>query len=105
MILNCYVLKNRLSGIFEKPITELAEPKEYCEMLVQSLALAPVQMLDLHKEYDLYHVGTFDSQSGEIASIAPEFVMSLESICLSYLTQKEKKADVGREEEHAEASV
>lgn len=104
MILTMYVLKNRLSGIFEKPIVELAEPKEYCEMLTQSLAVAPVNMLELHKEYDLYTVGTFNSQSGEVTSISPEFVMSLEGICLTYLTAKVKK-DVGREEEHVEASV
>ena len=104
MILTMYVLKNRLSGIYEKPLCDLAEPKEYCEMLMQSLAVAPVNMLLLHKEYDLYSIGSFNSQSGEVTSSSPEFVMSLEGICLKYLAFKEKK-DVRREEEHAEASV
>lgn len=104
MILTMYVLKNRLSGIYEKPISELAEPKEYCEMLLQSLAVAPVNMLELHKEYDLYKVGTYNSQSGEITSCSPEFVMSLESICLSYLAAKEKKVNVGRDEDREEAA-
>lgn len=105
MKLNLYVLKNRLSGIYEKPICELADSKEYAEMLTQSLALAPVDALNLHKEYDIYFVGSYESKSGVITSCDPEFVMSLESICLNYLAAKEVKENVGSTKREESASV
>lgn len=99
-----YALKNRLSGIYENPTCEKYDEKEYPELLAQSLAVAPVEMLELHKEFDLYRVGTFDTKSGECQVDAPEFIMSLEGLCLQYLAVK-VKSNVGRESDRNEAEV
>ena len=101
MMLTIYGLKNRLSGIFEKPVCELFDSKEYPEMLTQSLALAPVEVLERHREYDVYCLGCFESKTGKITAIEPEFLMSLEGICTQYI---EHKNNVGRKEEQV-ASV
>lgn len=97
MILHVYGMKNRLSGIFEKPFAELADPTEYSEQLFQSLALAPVDALQLHKEFDLYCLGTIDSKSGEIVP-SVSFVCSLEQMCLSLISSKEVKKEVSDEQ-------
>lgn len=96
MILHIYGLKNRLSGIFEKPVTELHDEKEYCELLTQSLAMADPVVLARHKEYDVYHLGTIETKTGEIAASGVEFVMSLEQVCEQYILAKEG-ANNGRE--------
>lgn len=88
MIYSVYGLKNRLSGVFERPITEKYDIKEYPELLRQSLALADIEKLNIHKEYDLYFLGTFDSISGSITSSSCEFVMSLEQLCNDYIARK-----------------
>lgn len=97
MKLNLYALKNRLSGIFERPFAEVYDEKEYPELLAQSLALANPVELNRHKEFDLYKVGVIDSKSGEITDTKVEFVCSLEQMCLTYITNKEGNKDVGKE--------
>lgn len=99
MIYHVYSLKNRLSGIYEKPFAEHFDSKEYPEMLTQALALADVEALNRHKEYDLYYLGTFDSVSGAIKSQPVEFIVSLEAICLSFISKKsvEKVSENGKE--------
>ena len=104
MTKNLFVLKNRLSGIFENPTCEMYDQKEYPELLAQSLAVAPVNMLELHKEFDLYFIGTFDTKSGECQVDAPQFIMSLEPLCLQYLASK-VKSHVGNESDRNEAEV
>ena len=97
MILNLYALKNRLSGIFERPFAEIYDEKEYPELLAQSLALANPVELNRHKEFDLYKVGVIDSKSGEITDAHVEFVCSLEQMCLTYLANKEGNDNVRKE--------
>lgn len=96
MKLYLYSLKNRLSGIFERPVAEIYDEKEYPEYLAQSLALAEVSVLNRYKEYDIYCLGTMDSKSGTIVSSC-DFVGSLESLCVTYIASKETK-DVGKED-------
>ena len=90
MMLYIYGLKNRLSGIFERPFAEPYDAQEYCDVLQQSLALASVDDLSRHAEYDVYSLGSIDNKSGEIVS-SIEFVMSLETLCKAYILLKEKK--------------
>lgn len=96
MILNLYSLKNRLSGIYERPVAEQCEIKDYIENLARTLASQPVDSLNFYKEFDAYFVGTFDTKSAEIKP-AIEFVGSLEGICLSFIGAKEIK-DGGKQE-------
>lgn len=91
MTLNIFALKNRLSGIFERPFCEIYNSSEYPELLAQSLALASVEELNRHKEFDLYFLGTFDSKSGVVQSLAPEFVVCLEPLCTAYMEVKKSK--------------
>lgn len=93
MILHLYSLKNRLSGIYERPVAEIYDHGEYIESLGQSLALAEIEVLNRYKEYDVYSLGTLDSKTGEIVS-SVEFVGTLEGVCLTYITAKEKKENV-----------
>lgn len=93
MMLHLYSLKNRLSGIYERPVAEVYDSKEYFEYLSQSLALAEVPELYRYKEYDVYEVGTMDSKSGVITASNIDFVGSLESLCSSYIAVKSKKVD------------
>lgn len=93
MIINLYACKNRLSGIFERPYGEDVAKEDYVERLTQSLALANIELLNRHKEFDVYYVGSFDSKSGEIVSSC-EFLASLESICETFiLAKKGQKLD------------
>ena len=87
MILNLYSLKNRLSGIYERPVAEQCDVKDYIESLARTLASQPVDSLNFYKEFDAYFVGTFDTKSAEIKP-AEEFVGSLEGICLSFIGAK-----------------
>lgn len=96
MKLYLYSLKNRLSGIYERPVAEVYDEKDYPEFLAQSLALAEVSVLARYKEYDIYCLGIMDSKSGSITSCC-DFVGSLEPVCLSYIASKETK-NVGKEE-------
>ena len=90
MILHAFALKNRLSGIYERPFCEPYDVKEYADVLAQSLALASVEELRRHREFDVYCVGTFDSKEGFFVPFQ-EFVMSLESLCNSYIAYKENQ--------------
>lgn len=90
MILYLYSLKNRLSGIYERPVAEIYDSKDYFEYLGQSLALADVPVLERYKEYDIYCLGNLDSKTGDIKS-GVEFVGTLEGICLTYIAAKSKK--------------
>ena len=96
MKLYLYSLKNRLSGLFERPVAEIYDEKEYPEYLAQSLALADVDVLARYKEYDVYCLGTLDNKSGVIVSSC-DFISSLEPLCVSYIASKEIK-DVGKED-------
>ena len=96
MILHLYSLKNRLSGIYERPVAEIYDHEEYIESLGQSLALADVEVLARYKEYDVYSLGTMESKTGEIINCV-EFVGTLEGLCTTYIAAKEKKSDVGKE--------
>lgn len=90
MRLYLYSLKNRLSGIYERPVAEIYDSKDYFEYLGQSLALAEVPVLERYKEYDIYCLGNLDSKTGDIKS-GVEFVGTLEGICLTYIAAKSKK--------------
>lgn len=91
MILHLYSLKNRLSGIYERPVAEAYDPKEYMDALSQSLAVAEVPVLNFYKEFDVYCLGILDTKSGEISQTEVEFVGSCESVCLTFIAAKEKK--------------
>lgn len=91
MTLHLYSLKNRLSGIYERPVAEVYDSKEYFEYLSQSLALAEVPELNRYKEYDVYEVATMDSKSGIVVPGSVEFVGSLEALCTGYIACKDKK--------------
>lgn len=97
MMLHMYALKNRLSGIYERPITEKFDDKEYVEFLCASLAMASVEDLSRHKEFDVYKVGSYESKSGVITSCDPVFVCSLEDICLNFINAKVKKNERSEE--------
>lgn len=90
MKLHLYSLKNRLSGIYERPVAEIYDSKEYFEYLGQSLALAEVPVLERYKEYDIYSLGTLDSKTGVI-NPGVDFVGTLEGLCLTYIASKSKK--------------
>ena len=94
MTLYVYALKNRLSGVFEKPVFERFERDEYPELLTQSLALAEKGQLRIHKEYDLYLIGTYDTVTGLVNSLSSaDFICSLEPICERYLSSKKGEAE------------
>lgn len=94
MILTVYVLKNRLSGIFERPFAEPYSIKEYPDLLAQSLAMADIDSLNRHKEFDVFCVGSFDNKSGELKTLgSPEFILSLEQLCEGYILAKSKKVE------------
>lgn len=95
MILNIYAMKNRLTGIFERPFCEGVAVKDYPEALTQALSIADPVALNRHKEYDVYCLGEFDTKTAEIKSCV-DFVMSLEQICVQLL---ENKKDVGKEQQ------
>lgn len=90
MILNIYAMKNRLTGIFDRPFAEGVEVKDYPEAISQALSLADPVALNRHKEYDVYCLGTFDTKTAEIKSCV-DFVVSLEQICISFLEKKVSK--------------
>lgn len=97
MILNLYSLKNRLSGIYERPVAEQCEVKDYIESLAHNFASLPVEALNFYKEFDAYFVGTFDTKTAVIIP-AEDFVGSLEGICLSFIGAKSGDKH-GREEQ------
>lgn len=99
MILNLYSLKNRLSGIYERPVAEIVESKDYIESLARTLASQSVESLNFYKEFDAYFIGTFDTKSAVITP-CDEFVGSLEGICLSFIGAKSEKVN---EQESREA--
>lgn len=101
MILHMYAMKNRLSGIFEKPFLEPYAPDEYPDLLRQSLAVAPVDALRLHREFDVYYLGRFESKTAVIELTGVEFVESLEQVCDVYILAKEAKANVEESRESA----
>lgn len=92
MTLYLYSLRNRLSGIFERPVAEIYDNKEYIEYLGQSLALAEKDVLIRYKEYDVYCLGKLDSKTGHITSNV-DFLETLEGMCTVYIAAKEKKSD------------
>lgn len=92
MKLHLYSLRNRLSGIYERPVAEIYDQKEYIESLTQSLALATVDVLSRYKEFDVYCLGFMDSKTGHITSNV-DFLESLEGVCSSYIAAKENKSD------------
>lgn len=100
MKLYLYSLKNRLSGIYERPVAEVYDPVQYLESLAQSLALAEVPVLERYKEFDVYCLGVLESKSGEI-SPAVDFVGSIEGVCLQYINAKKVKENVGEEDSRA----
>ena len=104
MILNVFVLKNRLTGIYGSPFCEKCEVKDYPEAIGEVLAASSLEVLERQKEFDVYTIGTFDTKSGECQVVAPDFVLSLEPLCEGLITVKTKKDDkyVRREEESAE---
>ena len=77
MILNLYSLKNRLSGIYERPVAENCEVKDYIESLARTLASQPVDSLNFYKEFDAYFVGTFDTKSAIIILLTSRFKNNL----------------------------
>ena len=91
MTLHLYSLKNRLSGIYERPVAEVYDSKEYFEYLSQSLAVASVPELERYKEYDVYEIGVMESKSGIIIASSVDFVGSLEALCVGYIACKDKK--------------
>lgn len=97
MTLHIYALKNRLTGLYSRPITEQYKPEEYEEFLIATLANASLEDLNLHKEYDVYYLGEFDTKSAVINYTKVEFVLSLESICLNYISKKVKVDNDGKE--------
>ena len=97
MIMYLYSLKNRLSGIYERPVAEQCESKDYIESLSRTLASQPVESLNFYKEFDAYFVGTFDTKSAEVKPCS-EFLGSLESICLGFISIKSGDSDVGQKE-------
>lgn len=98
MILNIYAMKNRLTGVFDRPFVEQVDVSDYAEAITQALSLASPVELSRHKEYDVYSLGKFDTKTAEIKSCC-EFVVSLEPICLALVKVKEIQ-DV-REQESA----
>ena len=102
MKLYLYSLKNRLSGIFERPVAEIYDLQQYSESLFQSLALADIQTLNRYKEFDVYCLGFLDSKTGHITSNV-DFLTSLESMCAGYIAAKSKKDDENVREESQSA--
>lgn len=100
MILTIYAMKNRLTGIFEKPFAEGVDVKDYPEALTQALSLADPVALERHKEFDVYCLGSFDTKTAEIKSCV-DFVMSLEQVCLSLLEKKNVRENRESEQEVA----
>lgn len=92
MKLYLYSLRNRLSGIYERPVAEIYDNKEYIESLAQSLALAEIEVLSRYKEYDVYCLGFMDSKTGHITSNV-DYLDTLEALCTGYIAAKEKKSD------------
>ena len=93
MILNLYCMKNRLSGMYEKPFAEIYDSKEYSEFLAAALAQASPADLVRHKEFDLYRIGAFDTKLGKVVEVQDEFICSLEQLCVGYLKIKEGDKD------------
>lgn len=96
MKLYLYSLKNRLSGIYERPVAEKFEPVEYLEYLGQSLAVAEVPQLNFYKQFDVYCLGVLESKSGEIAT-SVDFVGTLEPVCETYILAKAGNKDGQKE--------
>ena len=74
MILTIYAMKNRLTGVFERPFVEQVEVKDYPEAITQGLSLADSVALTRHKEFDVYCLGSFDTKTAEIKSCV-DFVL------------------------------
>ena len=91
MKLYLYGLKNRLSGLFERPVAEIYDPKEYGEYLTQSLALAGIPELNRYKEYDVFCLGCMETKSGEIVGQV-DFIVSLDAMCTAYIAAKKVEA-------------
>ena len=100
MTLQVYAMKNRMTGVFERPFCEQVDVKDYPEAITQALSLAPAEALIRHKEFDVYCIGHFDTKTGVIESCV-DFVVSLEPICEAYIAyhKNEKSSeDVGKEQ-------
>ena len=82
-----YGLKNRLLGLFENPISDDKAPSDYLDGISLSLVSCDVNVLARYKEFDVYHLGTFDSKSGEVKPCL-DFLGSLEPICLRLIEHK-----------------
>lgn len=96
MKLHVYGFKNRLTGKFEKPVSEIYESKDYIEFLLQGLSMAQVAELSRYKEYAVYDLGSFDTETGALVS-CNDFVCDLEPMILPLINRGE--SNVGRKEE------
>lgn len=94
MKLTIYGLKNRLSGMFERPQAEtVTDSKDYVEFLTANFAAnGDPATLARYAEYDVYKLGDFETKTGEIVSCC-DFIASLGPICEQMIAVKTKKVE------------
>lgn len=86
MIKHCFAYFNKLGGFYGDPFY-VREKDEFDAVLRQSLFVADKQTLEHLKEEELYYLGTFDNESGEIVS-SKEFYCVLEPIVSEIIVKR-----------------
>lgn len=80
MKLNLYATRNKKSGQYGKIAVEVLDSKQIVESYACSFKEAPEDQKILLKELEVYKLGEYDSATGVIVAVTPEFLLDLGSI-------------------------
>lgn len=75
-----YCFKNVKSGQFGNPVLEVITKDNAVEAYSVAAKEAPEQEKVRMAELDLYYLGTFDTKSGKVDVIDPEYLMSVKEV-------------------------
>lgn len=80
MILKLYATRNKKSGQYGKIAAEILDPKEIVESYSCSFMEAPADQKVYLKELEVYQLGEYDTLTGKIVALVPEFLLDLGTI-------------------------
>lgn len=80
MILHMYCTRNKKSGQFGKISVERLEKDEIKESYTCSVLEAPKDQLTLLSELEAYYLGDYDTVSGKVDAVEPEFLIDLGTV-------------------------
>ena len=81
MMLHVYCTRNKKSGQYGKIALESLDKDAIKESYTCSCLEAPEDQKILLSELEAYYLGEYDTKTGHIKSVEPEFLMDLGSVC------------------------